>query len=231
MNRAKLLEMLRTHFNETELRDICFMLDIDYEMLAGTSKADKTRELIAYVERRGELPQLLATCEGLRPNVSWYDPEVTQVPGMETEPQESPISEEQARERARQEQVFSELLAPVVMQLERTKHAFDRWQSKNLYLESEIIRKGNLAIRDLLLAKAHLIPPDLAADAQALVTHYDRWLEEYERVRGGAEPDLEEPFIFVGPKGYPFPVRAEQRFRECFEQLRQTLYGNGREPE
>ena len=226
MNRVKLLEMLRAYFDETELRDICFVLDIDYEVLSGTSKADKTRELIAYVDRRGELPQLLATCEGLRPHVSWYDPEVTQSHGAQGGQREPQVSGDRARERTRQEQVFSELLASVVMQLERTKHAFARWQSQNLYLESEIIRKGNLAVRDLLLAKAHLVPPDLASDARSLVTHYDRWLEEYERVRGGAEPDLDEPFVFVGPKGYPFPARSEQRFRERFEQLRQTLYGD-----
>lgn len=226
MNRVKLLEMLRIHFNETELRDICFALDIDYEDLPGTSKPDKTRELIAYAERRGELPQLLATCEGLRPHVSWYAPEVTQLggePGRQREPQ---VSGDRARERARQEHVFSELLVPVVMQLERTKQAFDRWWSKNLYLESEIIRKGNLAIRDLLLTKADLIPPDLVSDANRLVIHYDRWLEKYERLRGGTEPDLNEPFVFTGPDGYPFPAESEQRFRERFEQLRQTLYGD-----
>ncbi|MBN1657431.1 MAG: hypothetical protein JXA93_03465, partial [Anaerolineae bacterium] len=74
--------------------------------------------------------------------------------------------------------------------------------------------------------KADLIPPDLVSDANRLVIHYDRWLEKYERLRGGTEPDLNEPFVFTGPDGYPFPAESEQRFRERFEQLRQTLYGD-----
>jgi len=122
-------------------------------------------------------------------------------------------------------QIFSELLSPMILQLNRTSEAFRRWVSKNLYLESKIIREGNLAIRDLLLAKASLIPSDLIQDAQKLITHYDRWLEEYDRIRGerGTEIREDEAFVFVGPLGYPFPVESERRFRERFEQLRKKL--------
>lgn len=127
--------------------------------------------------------------------------------------------------RARKEQILAELLSPVVMQLDRTEQAFKRWHSQNLYLEAKIIKEGNLFIHDLLLAKPHLIPPDLVADAQRLVTHYDRWLEEYDRLRAGPEPDLSETFVFVGPKGYPFPRSSAQRFKDKYEQWQQELYG------
>jgi hypothetical protein len=127
--------------------------------------------------------------------------------------------------RARKEQILAELLSPMVMQLDRTEQAFKRWHSQNLYLEAKIIKEGNLFIRDLLLAKPHLIPPDLMADAHRLVTHYDRWLEEYNRLREGPEPDLGETFVFVGPKGYPFPRSSAQRFKDRYEQWQQELYG------
>ncbi len=125
------------------------------------------------------------------------------------------------------EQALSELLGPVVMQLERTGRAFKYWKSKNLYLEAKIVREGNMTIRDLLLEKGHLIPEDLQTDAARLVEHYDRWLEEYDRVRGGVEPQLDKPFVFVGPKGFPFPRDAEQRFKERFRQIWNELYGVG----
>ena len=88
------------------------------------------------------------------------------------------------------------------MQFERTRRAFDGWSGKNLYLEAKIIREGNIAIRDLLLAKGHLIPPHLMSDAALLVEHYDRWLEEFENKRTEQNPANEDAFVFVGPAGY-----------------------------
>ena len=46
-------QLLVDHFNESELKDLCFQLQIDYENLAGSAKPDKARELIAYFDRRG----------------------------------------------------------------------------------------------------------------------------------------------------------------------------------
>jgi hypothetical protein len=114
---------------------------------------------------------------------------------------------------------LTELFAPMAIQLERTKAAFNRWTSKNLYLEAKLIREGNLAVRDLLINKAHLIPSDLMQDAHNLIQHYDRWLEEYDRVRGGTEPDKDAAFVFVGPQGYPFPSDSERRFMERYQTL------------
>jgi tetratricopeptide (TPR) repeat protein len=59
------------YFNEEELRDLCFRLDVDYDDLPGVGKAGKARELVTYHERRGILPKLAAMCRQLRPNVDW----------------------------------------------------------------------------------------------------------------------------------------------------------------
>ena len=123
------------------------------------------------------------------------------------------------------EQALAELFGPLQMQFERTKRAFERWDSKNLHLEAEVINKGNSAIRDLLLAKGHLIPARLMADAVSLIEHYDAWLEAYQRIRSDNNLTEQTDFVFVGPAGYPFPSSAEQAFKAEFKTLQQDLYG------
>jgi tetratricopeptide (TPR) repeat protein len=62
---------LTEYFNEEELRDLCFRLDVEYDDLPGAGKAGKARELITYHERRRTLPALVDVCRQLRPNVDW----------------------------------------------------------------------------------------------------------------------------------------------------------------
>lgn len=127
--------------------------------------------------------------------------------------------------RAWKERSISELLGPLFLQFDRTRRAFERWSGKNLYLEAKIIKEGNTVIRDLLLSKPHLLPPPLREHASELVEHYDRWLEEFESTRSAGEPALDQPFVFVGTKGYPFPTESEKRFQEAFRSLWTELYG------
>lgn len=128
-------------------------------------------------------------------------------------------------QRLWKEQLLSELLGPMVMQFERTKRAFNRWNRKSLYLEASIVRAGNLAIINLLLVKGHLIPSYLMEDATRLVEHYDAWLEEFDRLRGQPTSENTEDFVFVGPQGYGFPRDAEVHFKEEFQKLQHDLYG------
>lgn len=130
-----------------------------------------------------------------------------------------------------QEASVSELLGPMYMQLDRSKRAFNRWKARNVYIETVIMKEGNTTIRNLLLQKGHLIPPELLDHAGKLVEHYDRWLEEFDAVRGGENPDLGAPYVFVGPKGFPFPVEAERAFRAKFDEMWTALYGSGARPD
>jgi Effector-associated domain 7/TIR domain len=68
---TKLRQNLVDSFSDTELRDLCFDLGIDYEDLPGQGKAAKARELVAYCERRGLTTELIKKCSELRPHVSW----------------------------------------------------------------------------------------------------------------------------------------------------------------
>jgi hypothetical protein len=127
--------------------------------------------------------------------------------------------------RSWKQQALFELLGPLQMQFERTKRAFARWDHKNLYLEGKVVREGNQTIRDLLLTKGHLIPPNLMGDAGQLVEHYDAWLEAFDRIRGENSTSNDTAFVFVGPDGYPFPTTAEVNFKAEFRKLQSELYG------
>jgi len=59
------------HFNDEELRGLCFSLGIDYESLGGAGKAGKARELVAHCDRHGLLAKLAEQCRKQHPNVDW----------------------------------------------------------------------------------------------------------------------------------------------------------------
>lgn len=111
--------------------------------------------------------------------------------------------------------LLSELLAPMMLHLDRTKDYFQVWSAKNTVLATKVIHDSNKAVRTLLTSKAELIPPDLVDDAIELVVHYDAWFAEYERV----QRERDTPYVFVGPKGKPFPTKSEARFRKRYEEL------------
>lgn len=134
------------------------------------------------------------------------------------------IEEEVKSRRTWKEESVADLLAPMNMQFDRTKRAFNRWSKKNLFLEAKVVKVGNEIIRDLLLEKGHLIPPELLDDAGKLVEHYDVWLEKFENQRRSESPDLDAAFVFVGPDGYPFPTESERKFQEKYREYWDELY-------
>lgn len=64
-------QALDLHFNEEELRTLCFYLDVDYDNLRAIGKVHKARELIKYMERTGRIPDLVATLKEIYPRVDW----------------------------------------------------------------------------------------------------------------------------------------------------------------
>jgi hypothetical protein len=140
------------------------------------------------------------------------------------EPRLVRAAETQRSVRERKEQSLTEVLGPITMQLERSGRAFSRWETRNDFLEGKVVKEANTQIRDLLLAKGHLLPADLFGHAGDLIEHYDRWLEEYADKREGPNAAEHEGPVYVGPLGYPFPDDAEQAFRATFERLRAELF-------
>lgn len=71
VNRVFLLENLVNCFSDGELNTLCFNIGIDYQDIPGANKNDRARELIMYVERRGDLQKLVSECQRQRPTVDW----------------------------------------------------------------------------------------------------------------------------------------------------------------
>jgi hypothetical protein len=53
----------------SDLRDICFRLRVDWEVLNGESKTDKARELVLYFYRRNALVELRDAITRTRPDL------------------------------------------------------------------------------------------------------------------------------------------------------------------
>ncbi|HRX00371.1 MAG TPA: TIR domain-containing protein [Cyclobacteriaceae bacterium] len=72
-NLFQLANQIDNHFNLSELRTLCFALEVDYEHLAGENKLDKIRELLLHLRRHGLFSELLPLLLSLRPSVIWLD--------------------------------------------------------------------------------------------------------------------------------------------------------------
>lgn len=72
-NLVKLFQNIDRHFNDSELRDVCFQLDISYEDLPGPGKRDKVRDLVTMLDRHGRLSDLTILTTQLRPKIKWQE--------------------------------------------------------------------------------------------------------------------------------------------------------------
>lgn len=67
----QLREQLSEHFNQEELKDLCFELALDYEDLPASGKKYKVRELVQEMYRKGRLLDLIRALEQARPHLKW----------------------------------------------------------------------------------------------------------------------------------------------------------------
>lgn len=72
IDKANLRRLITTFFDITDLRLLCFDLQLDYESIGGgEDKRLKVVELISYLEKRERLMELIAKCEEMRPHLEW----------------------------------------------------------------------------------------------------------------------------------------------------------------
>lgn len=63
----RLFQALNARFDREELRTLCFELGVDFDSLPGEGRSAKARELVAYMNRRGELARLRSAIQAKRP--------------------------------------------------------------------------------------------------------------------------------------------------------------------
>jgi hypothetical protein len=66
---VQLFRLIDSHFNDSEVRDLCFELDVDYDNLSGDNKRDKARELVIWMRRYGRLEELTELLMSKRPHL------------------------------------------------------------------------------------------------------------------------------------------------------------------
>jgi len=69
--RTRLRHSITVYFDAEELRTLCFDLGVDYDDLRGAGKTNKARDLVAYLERRGRVAELVQACSRRRPDAAW----------------------------------------------------------------------------------------------------------------------------------------------------------------
>lgn len=116
---------------------------------------------------------------------------------------------------------LEELLAPIVLQLIRSKITLGGYNANNEYRE-KILKECNETIRELLLQKGYLIPADLLPAAEEFISHYDEWLQAYQNNRG-VQNNIEIKHVFT----YNFPHAAEKAFRDKYASFRKELEVEG----
>jgi internalin A len=73
---VRVRQILVERFTEDELRTLTYDLGLDYDDLDGTTKAGRARELVAYMERRQRLEELVRAGRLQRPDIGWGAPGV-----------------------------------------------------------------------------------------------------------------------------------------------------------
>lgn len=66
-SRFDLWRLIDRHFDNDELKTLCFALSVDYDNLEAAGKSGKIRELIEWCERNLQVAMLIEWCQQLRP--------------------------------------------------------------------------------------------------------------------------------------------------------------------
>lgn len=68
---VQIRDVLVNRFSAEELRDLCFVLGVNFDSLEGNGHAAKARELVIYFNNRHRIPGLMREIEKMRPDISF----------------------------------------------------------------------------------------------------------------------------------------------------------------
>ena len=67
--RAEIRQLLTERLDVTDIRTLCFDVDLEFENLSGQNKQEKVIDLLAHFERRQQLDYLLRAVKSMRPDL------------------------------------------------------------------------------------------------------------------------------------------------------------------
>ena len=127
---------------------------------------------------------------------------------------------------------LEKVVAPVVLNLERTEIAYERYQKNKDFGFAAMLYESNRRNREIILSNGHLLPDNLVEAATCLVAHYDIWLKRYEATLAERTPQPDESFDlkYADLSFEPcseFPKSAAEEFRNVFERFRNDVKKDG----
>ena len=114
--------------------------------------------------------------------------------------------------------LIDELLGPLHMHFLCARAAYaDYLAAGRTFLFARSLRRINGSARNLLMAKGHLLPAELQADAAALIGHYDVWTTLWMEHRRLTRPKLDDVFAFAN--AHTYPKDSEARLEALYRSL------------
>jgi hypothetical protein len=123
---------------------------------------------------------------------------------------------------------LEKVVAPVVLNLERTRIAYDRYTRVRSFGFASMLYESNKRNRELLLTNGHLLPDELLEPSNCLVAHYDIWIQRYEATLKdkNLQPDDKFELGFADLSFEPcseFPKASSEKFQQTFNAFRRAV--------
>ncbi len=84
---------------------------------------------------------------------------------------------------------------------------------------AQILKINNGKALALLTLQKQLLPEALAADAEALIEHYQVWTGKWEELAASLKPGPDDEFVF--PNSITFPRESASRLEKYYASLKQ----------
>jgi hypothetical protein len=120
---------------------------------------------------------------------------------------------------------FERVYAPLEILLKMNGREFERYNLPTTtiedkeYIEKNVWYPNNRAIKQIIMDRSHLLM-EIPEEFLKLLTHINVWLLEFELVY---IKKVNDPPVFVGPKGYGYPKEVDRYLFGKADELRRQL--------
>ena len=114
--------------------------------------------------------------------------------------------------------IIHDLLGPLDTLLKRGEVAYNNYMhNEKVFLYAKIIKENNMRIRELILKKCYLLPPEQQSNAFDLITHIDIWSVLWDDL-SDRKYSLQDVFTFEN--SVSFPEKSVESLLEYYQELK-----------